>query len=135
MDVKLATCAEHVIVDAESNRLSIVNMFEVIEAASFPLLLTNFTFVLVTERGKDEPSEQAFDLKFFLDDDLMKDGPLLIDYEETIINRSVIALRGLIIPHPGRFFAKVFEGENEVACWSFRIDQSDVEMEVNSQAE
>lgn len=136
MDIKLSACAEHVIMDANSGRLSIINIYEGIEAASFPLLLANFAFVMVSERQEDEPNEQAFVLKFLLDEDVLKEGPLLIDYEETNINRAIIGLRGLVIPHPGRVYAKVFnENDAEIASWSFSVDQEDVEMHVNNQSE
>jgi hypothetical protein len=134
MIIKLIACAEHIIIDANSGRLSIVNMFEGIEAASFPLLLPNFSFVLVSEREQNEGSEQALQLKFFLNDDLLKEGPLLIDYGETEINRAVIELQSLIITHPGRLSAKVFDQhDGEIACWSFAIDQDSVPMTVNNQ--
>jgi|SRR6185437_6696152 len=101
MKLQLAICAQGVSIDRLTNRLSIFNLLETIEAPRFPVFLPEVVFLVLLRREKDEPTQFDGEVVVMLDDVTIAKGTAHVDFENSLQNRQVITFQGFPVPNPG----------------------------------
>lgn len=129
MDVDLICCAETCLVDKRSNKVTLVNIYDGMAISGFPAAIGPFTTVLLFRRTAGEPEQVQGFVRFFIDDQMIFQGPYDADFQGSWDTRVVGELAQLIIPRPGLFSARVISNEQELGRYCFIIDpiQEDAE--------
>ena len=107
---KLMLCAEGVVRDAESNTVSVYNIFEEISSATFPVIIPKMFMLLITQRDPaQDPPGPAASIRIQLDNDLLDETDVQVNFQEKSRNRFILGVGGLVITRPGRlrFIASV----------------------------
>jgi hypothetical protein len=107
----LALVANDVVRDAETNNISVFNIFEGLQAEGFPVLLQKVCFFTLWERGDDEKEEHdaAFKLSIGSKELQSRTGNLNFQGKKRV--RHIIRLQGLILPEPGTLCFSLELGE------------------------
>ncbi len=99
----LMLVAEGVVVDSETNLLSVFNVLEEITPFGYPFIFQRLATVSTTERDPEDPGlPPNCSIRFMLDDDTLLDTPANIDFQGRPRNRFKLTVGGLVVPHPGR---------------------------------
>lgn len=101
MILQFAIVAQGVAVDRFTNRLSLFNVCERIEAPQFPIIIPELVFVIVLRR---EPADAAvFDsvLSIRLNETVIGQANLHIDFENSMSARQITNFQGLPVLSPG----------------------------------
>ena len=107
---KLMLCAEGVVRDAESNTVSVYNIFEEMSSATFPMTIPKMFMLLVTQRDPaHDPPAPAASIRIQLDNDLLDETDMEVNFQDKSRNRFILGVGGLVISRPGtlRFIANV----------------------------
>jgi hypothetical protein len=106
---KLLLCAKGVVIDVKTNNVSVFNIMEDIAPASFPIILVELTVLNVLERDSGDPETVKCALRISMGSEILFEQALDVDFQGKPRHRSVIALAGLPIRHPGTLVT-TFEG-------------------------
>lgn len=90
MKIEWALLAQAASVDRFSNRLSIFNLVENIEAPSFPLFLPEAVFVVLLKREEGEPAVSDGTLSIHAGESQLGQANVHIDFESSLYNRQII---------------------------------------------
>jgi hypothetical protein len=107
---KLMLCAEGVVRDAESNTVSVYNIFEEIRSATFPVIIPKLFILLITQRDPaQDPPTPAASIRIQLDSDLLDETKMEVNFQDKSRNRFILGVGGLVVTRPGtlRFIANV----------------------------
>jgi hypothetical protein len=118
---KLALCAESVVRDVESNRMSIFNIFEGFKSHGFPIGFPKYAcfFFLAREEGDNVTFEAS--LGFHLNESSLKDFPVNVNFEDKMNTRVVINVLGLVIPGPGILSTRLMYEGRELGRWDIKV--------------
>ena len=106
----LMLCAEGVVRDAESNTVSVYNIFEEIRSATFPVIIPKMFILLITQRDPtQDPPAPAASIRIQLDNDLLDETDMEVNFQDKSRNRFILGVGGLAITRPGtlRFIANL----------------------------
>jgi len=101
MILQFAVVAQSVAIDRFTNRLSIFNVCERIEAPQFPIFVAELVFVAVVRREPNEPAVYDTILHIRLGQTVIGQANLHIDFEGSLNNRQVANFQGLPIVTAG----------------------------------
>jgi uncharacterized protein DUF6941 len=102
--------------DAETNSISVFNIFEGIAGVGFPLLVQHASFFVLWERDATDAATYAGTFLIRIDND----PPLVmqrinVDFAQDMRHRSVVNMNGMLVPRPGNFRFRI-ELEGGVAA-------------------
>lgn len=101
MKVQFALCAQTATVDRATNRLSLVNVIDLLSAVSFPLYVPNIAFACVLEsEGDNEGIVKGF-FQILSNDVLLGASDVPINFTENRLARIVLNLQGIPVQKPG----------------------------------
>jgi hypothetical protein len=104
----LMLVAEGVVIDNESNLLSVFNVLEEITPFGFPFLIQRLATVTTTEKDPEDASiPPNCSVQFLLDQDVLLDTPANINFQDRPRNRFKLTVGGLVIPRPGRLTVRL----------------------------
>ncbi|SRR5713101_6171815 len=107
----LLVVAEGVVVDSETNLVSLFNVLEEITPLGFPFLIPRLTVVATTQRDEGDPPVPAdCSMRFLLDQDLLLEAPADINFRDRPRNRFKLTIGGLLIPRPGKLTVSLVVG-------------------------
>ncbi len=114
----LSLVAHDVVRDAETNNISVFNIFEGLQAEGFPVLLQNVCFFTLWERSENEKEEHnaAFKLSIGTKELNSRTGTLNFQGKKRV--RHIIRLQGLVLPKPG------------ILCFSLELSKISAKYEV-----
>jgi len=101
MKLQLAILAQGTSTDRFSNRLSIFNLIERIEASTFPFLIPEAAFVIVLRRESNEPSQFDTEILVRLGDVVVAKANTHIDFEDKFGARHIVNFQGFPVFNPG----------------------------------
>lgn len=133
MKVVLLVCAESTLLDANSNRVSLINVYDEISSPQFPFLTPLFSVLAVTQKDDDEEDECSCNVRISLDDNEIFVAPVLINYQGTELHRTIIGLQGLVISGPGTLKIQLLFDGAEIGDWNIPVKQLAPSMVVNGQ--
>ncbi|MBK7142473.1 MAG: hypothetical protein IPH75_10370 [bacterium] len=114
--------AEQVIHDRDSNRISVINIFDGIAIDSSPLFLPQLTILTLIERSNDTVRAVDCSIDLRLDDDLIFTSPLHLEFGERGGTRSIVRLSGVVLPRPGTLKALFSHQGQVLSSYLVRID-------------
>ena len=123
MDCYLFTCAESVVVDIETNRLSLFNLMEELGAASFPVVIFPIAFVAAFTRTPDEPDDPPLKLLIKIDDEVLFQVAPASPFRGHLRSRAIWRMASLVIPKPGVLRATLHTGELLLGKWEMTVQQ------------
>jgi len=123
MKALLVTCSESCIVDAITNRISIVNVFEDLRAVSFPLIVAQVYTLAVLRKEQGDPDQADGAVAFTLGGHEMWQMPVKVDFQTKPVTRAIAHVQGLSIPGPG-LLKVAFKVEGvELGAWHVNVQQ------------
>ena len=122
----LAVAASRIIVDARTNQVSIIDVFEGLKAQSFPIVIPNMMFLFQLRRDIDDESENKLSIQCLIDNQEIIKASVNIDFNEGKTTRTIIGFDGFVIPSAGELTIKLMKNESELGKLVFPIGQLDV---------
>jgi hypothetical protein len=107
IQTKLATFAESVVRDTETNSISIFNMIEELNASEFPVLMPKLSVFFLVERTDEERKQYDAVIDLNLDEQHIGQASMSGDFEGKLRTRIILVIQGIVIEHPGRLTAKL----------------------------
>lgn len=114
----LSIVANDVVRDAETNSISVFNIFEGLQAEGFPILLQNVCFFTLWERSEDEKEEHDATFKLSIGTKELQSHTGILNFQGKKRVRHIIRLQGLILPEPG------------ILCFSLEFGKKSAKYEV-----
>ena len=102
MEILFATCADSASTDSTSNRLSLFNIVEEINAASFPGIIPSMSFVFLLARKKSEPDIINVTLLAELNGKSIFELPYKVSFQGKLRARTIANLQGVPVFGPGK---------------------------------
>ena len=118
---RLAVVADSVVRDADSNYVSIFNVFEEVNSFGFPLALNKFYALFMLTRQATDTEQYDGRLRMTLAGVQLTDVPLRFDFQGKVNTRVMAQLNGLIIPAPGILRTSLFIGADEIGHWETAV--------------
>jgi hypothetical protein len=96
-----AVCGFRVLVDANENRASIVDVLDDFHIQQFPVVLPRLSALWVLTRAASDPTQMEASVNVTLNGKLLQAIPLNIGFGDQLRARAVIAVNDLQIDAPG----------------------------------
>ena len=120
----LFCCCESAIIDVVSQRLSIINFWEALNAPTFPISIPSATIVAWVERDADEPKTVEVFARWLLNKSKLTDLPIEIDFQDQLAARVILNVSGLTVESPGTLEVQLRSGRKKLATWRIRAKQT-----------
>lgn len=133
MKTVLLSCAESTLLDANTNKVSLINIFDELTSPQFPFLIPNFSVLAVTKREDGEEDQGSCTIKISLDEQIILDAPVLINYQGTAMHRAIMGLHGLVVSGPGILKVQLLYEETKIGEWLIPVSQLTPSITVNGQ--
>ena len=133
MKTVLLACAESTLLDANTNRVSLINIHDEVASPQFPFLIPLFSVLAVTKKADEEGDECSCAIRISLGDHVILDTPVLINYQGGSIHRAMLGLHGLVITGPGILKVQLLHNEAEIGDWQITVNQLAPAVIVNGQ--
>ena len=102
ISVKLMVCASHIVRDADTNTLSIFNVFEGLAVQGFPFLIQQFAAAVVLRRDPaTDAAEHNGRFEVRLGDLVLAATDLAVNFQDKRHTRQLLRINGLVIPAAG----------------------------------
>lgn len=119
----MAACAQSVVRDAETNRVSVFNVLEEIAAPEFPAFLPELATVLFLERRPSDPNEVECEFAFVLNGEELWRGNLLVHFDGKLRSRAFLVARGVGPLEPGRLTVTWYVAGKKTGSWDILINK------------
>jgi hypothetical protein len=119
MKVQFALCAQTVTVDRASNRLSIINVIDLLPASNFPHFIPGLAFVCLIESEEGDRNVKGF-FQVTSNEVLVGAAEVPINFTENRLARIVLNFQGISVPKPGPLKFRLTLPNGTVAETSFR---------------
>ena len=117
--LKLLLCAEDVIRDHDSNKISAINIHEGFIADGYPLLM-KFAMVAMFERDLNaDAARHKVRFEIQLGDTQLGGGAGEIDFEDKKRTRMFVKFPGIVVPTPGTMSVRLYLGEERIGEYLF----------------
>lgn len=133
MKTILLACAESTLLDANSNRVSLINIHDALSSPQFPFLIPSFSVLAVTRKEDGEGDELTCSIRISLGDQTVLDTPVLVNYDGSDIHRSIIGLHGIVITVPGILRIQLLFNDSEIGGCEIPVNQLEPTVMVNGQ--
>lgn len=94
-------CAENVIVDTDTNNVSIINVLEEMIPSGLPFVIPHLVLVIQLERDKDDLAEVSTTLKLAVNNEKIAEYPLQIDFLDKKRSRAIVRINNIVIQTNG----------------------------------
>lgn len=122
--------ASRIIIDAKTNQVSIIDVFEGIGAQSFPVILPRLSFMFRLQRENAESAASELTLKYFVNEKPAMNFPVNVNFQDRLTTRAIIEFEGFMIPSHGVLNVVLLDDEKELEKLTFNIDQIDIEQPI-----
>jgi len=129
----LLACAETTLLDANSNRVSLINIHDELSSPQFPFLIPLFSVLAITKKEPGVENEGSCKIKISLEHQTLIDAPILVNYQGGDVHRSMLSLHGLVITGPGTLKVQLLHNEAEIGEWLIPVKQLTPAISVNGQ--
>jgi hypothetical protein len=133
MKVIQLIASELTLLDANTNRVSLINIHDEFQSPQFPFLIPLFSVFALTEKENGENDECTCRVKISLDNEEILDSPLLLNYQGGDRHRSIIGLHGLVLTGPGALKIELLHDDEAIGSWLIPVKQLAPVLVVNGQ--
>lgn len=92
-----------IIIDANSDNLSCIEILEELSVASFPNVFPKVAIIWCIARDASEPEGLPSTFHISLNDVQLYEAPVDVAFKGALRTRAIVKLAGLVITNPGRF--------------------------------
>jgi len=125
MNVLLFTCAQSAVVDSRTNRLSLFNLLEELNATSFPCTISGLALTLVMLRTPEEPEEAFVTIQSTQEGRVLSGFSIALQFHRHLRTRVVADLNGLTAIGPGVIELSVLSPSQIImASWKVKVNQT-----------
>ncbi len=122
MHLCLFTVCESTAIDYRTNRISLFQVLESWESATFPAVIPRLSVVSSFVRKDSDVKELNYRVEAKLGDIILVDGPLEFFFSESPVARSMGEVSGFVVPHPGDVIFSLLNEKNEtLAAWCVSV--------------
>ena len=114
-------CARGFSIDRDSGSLSIFQIIDGMEASGFPVLLQNLSIVALLERTADEPATVRCVLQVLLDENLLLNEQMDINFGMALRHRQAINLQNVVVQAAGTVSVKVRYNNADLGVYRFPV--------------
>ncbi len=118
---RLMLMAQGVVRDAETNAISVYNIFEDISVGGFPFFIQSFFVLTFFTKDEGDPNEFECLVEIRNNDNLLASFPARLNFQNTLRNRLISQVRGIAIPAPGSLTARIMNGDVEIRSCSLNL--------------
>ena len=122
----LAIAANRVIIDATSNQLSIIDVFEGMKSQAFPVIIPRLTFLFYLQRSAENIAPKELTFRGYVDDVETMRFPVQIEFQNSLTTRSIIGFDGFVIPRPGNMRIELFDGDISIGGLKLPIEKLEI---------
>jgi hypothetical protein len=123
MEVLLFACADSAVIDSRTNRLSLFNLVEELNAADFPCSISGLALVLVLLRSSSEPDETVVTVQSIQDGEIISSFSLPVQFHHHLRARVVADLDGLSARGAGIVELSIISSNQTLmASWKIRVN-------------
>ena len=123
MELSYVLCSEQLLLDANTNRITAVNILDSILTKKFPVMIPRFSFLVAATRAPNEPEKWNSRADIFMNERKLLEGPLNLDFQGSVKSRAIVVTENLLISEPGILRVIVYLNDAEFANWSLEVEQ------------
>lgn len=98
---RLILAAEGIVVDRDTNSISVFNILDRITAEGFPVLLQKMALLVIWERSLEDAPQVDGRFSVHLSGRELYQQPVRVEFTTSTRNQFVLRMHGLVIPQPG----------------------------------
>ena len=117
-------CARGTSIDRDTGALTIFQIIDGMEATGFPVLLQHTSVVVILEREEDEPSQTQCILQILLDENLLLNEAVTMNFGPARRHRQAINVQGLVVQQPGTVYVKIRHNNMDLGVYRFPVTAS-----------
>ena len=84
------------------DKLSAIDLFDDLQAESFPLFLPRMSLLWVLEREANEPGQFEGQVTISLENQQLAKVPFSANFDQQTLIRQIVSIGGLVVQQPGR---------------------------------
>ncbi len=123
LDVYFAIAANRVLVDTRTNQVSIIDVYEKLEAPKFPVFLPKVTLLFYLSREANDPQTRDLTMICDLEDQEIFNTQVHVDFQSSLTNRIVLEVEGITIPKPGSLKARIMDKDQSLGVLDLVVEQ------------
>ena len=123
LDVYFAIAANRVLVDARTNQVSIIDVYEKLESTKFPVFLPKITLLFYLSRAVGDPQTRDLTMICSLEDTEIFNTPVHVDFQTSLTNRIVLEVEGVTIPKAGTIKARIMDKDQSLGVLDLVVEQ------------
>jgi hypothetical protein len=117
---RLIAIAETVLLDATTNSMSLIKIFEQFFPAGYPMLLPRFVVFAMFERDPGDPAVNQAEIQIKLDAEVIAGHRAELNFGGGLLNRAVLQFESFVIPRPGSVRAVAIIGDQSLESYPIR---------------
>lgn len=117
MVIEKVLCAEAIIVDQFTNKLSLINLLENVAAAGFPFVFPNLSALISIRREDGENESPDAEIVVSISEVELAKAPLNVNFQGANYTRSIFNMAGVLIEGPGEISLVARVGGAEAVTW------------------
>ena len=110
-------------VDARSKTVSLFQIIEQINAASFPTIIHRVTAFALLVREATDPTNMQLQLQGYSGNDLIVSSPMRVNFANQLLAKAVVEMYGFVVPTPATVRFVLRDGENTIGSWEIPVNQ------------
>jgi len=122
MQLRYVVCAEQILLDSNTNRVTAINILDHVVSKKFPITLPRLSFILAVHRQNQDAPEVNCRADLLLNGEKLLEGPLNVSFEGSNKARAIGVAENFVLREPGTLKIAVFANDEEFASWSFDVD-------------
>lgn len=122
----LAIAATRVIIDARTNQLSIIDVFEGFKSQSFPVVIPNIAFLFYLQKDSGESDRHEMTLKCSIDNKRTLEVPVAVDFQQSNATRAILGIEGFVLSKAGEMKIELLSDQEVIGKLEFPIEQLDI---------
>lgn len=123
LDVYFAIAANRVLVDARTNQVSIIDVYEKLESPQFPVFLPKVTLLFYLSRDAADPQTRDLTMICSLEDVEIFNTQIHVDFQVSLTNRIVLEVEGVTIPKPGTIKARIMDKDQSLGVLDLLVER------------
>lgn len=121
MKLDFLQCAEMVLIDQLTNKLSLIHVVDNVVSASFPFLFRSFYIVSAFTKSPEDPEEPKGEIILALDDVEIIRIASDLNFQGHHHTRNMAGIEGIIIQQPGLLKVTLKMEQEELGHWETPI--------------
>ena len=119
--VKYGLVAESVVIDQQTNRVSVINILESIAAHAFPVAIYKLVCIFHLQKDEDDPESIELLVKITSGETQLTQLPVTANFRGKPNTRNIAEVGGLVILQPGELKVSLFQEQTLLGEWTLQV--------------